>query len=128
MPFLPVTALGVIKLKMIEERRIQLHERITKIALIMFAVSCVLALIYSFTYGDYGLSIITAFIIYPSLIVLLGNIAVSDFWSLYQLVRANHSISHILVPLAFCLGRGGCFVYGVYIFLKLEMGVLQSVL
>jgi len=105
-----------------------MHERITKYSVIIFAASCLLAVVASFTIGDFGLAIFSVFVIYPSLIVLLGNIAVSDIWNLYVLFRTKEPIINILFPAALCLGRGGCFIYGVFIFLKLEIGVLQDVL
>ena len=114
---------------MISRKNIQFREQITNYCAATFVISCVGLIFASMMFGEKGVAWTTALLLYPSLIVLLGNIGIADF----QVLRNIYSKSIIptsekFVSVVFVIGRGSCFCLGAIIFIYLEVKILLNAL
>jgi hypothetical protein len=83
----------------------------------------------SMLFGDQGTTWVTLLIMYPSLIIMLGNIGLSDLHTLKEvLIAKNVSPKGKLSSTVFVLGRGGCFTAGAIVFIIAEFKVLRDAL
>lgn len=105
------------------------REKITKIAALVFASSCVAMAIGIIAVGEAAVAWVTIGLAYPALIVLFANVGIADLHALWELIIKSKKLESGLAPMVvFSVGRGACFLYGAVLFIYMEVKAVQSVL
>jgi len=92
----------------------------------LFAVACVALIPISVVYGELGVKYLTLLLLYPSLIVLFASIAVVDVFMLTKHFQNNGMTKENIAGIVFLAGRGVCFSFAAYVFIKMEYKLILT--